>query len=126
MSEYKNGDIVFFASEWNDICEAKVICGYPTKKDLFKIHLKTVNNVKSGGICFCRKEDIYPSREECIKALQEKREKEFHVYCQEIPDTQSLIRFLFTHDIFGEDHDTAARKAGLYCAEKLGFDVAGL
>ena len=32
MSEYKNGDTVFFASEWNDICEAKVISGYPTKK----------------------------------------------------------------------------------------------
>ncbi len=111
--EYLHGVITDF--DVMTVCGENVMAGY--------IHLaeecafpKCYMNIRL-SIC-------WPSKEECMRAQARQMKLQTEEYKKSIETVEDLVRFLFTHDCYSEDHDYDAEEAARISAkELLGIDL---
>ena len=116
-NKYKIGDKVWWFDPWGTLRWGIIY-------DIVSDHAAIYENGRKGSHCGAALEKCWPSEDECRKAEAQRSELQTAEYRESITSVEDLVKFLFEHDVNGEDHDYDARRAAEERAkELLGLDI---
>lgn len=116
-NSFKIGDKVWWFDSWGTLRWGII---YKIQDNMAAIY----ENGRKGANTGSRLDNCWPSKDGCLEAERQRAELQVAEYKESIRDVKDLVKFLFEHDVNGEDRDYDARRAAKERAkELLGFDI---
>lgn len=111
-NRYKIGDKVWWFDPWGTLRWGII---YDMDDHIAAIH----ENGRKGSCTGSRLDNCWPSEDECRKAEAQRSELQTAEYRESITSVEDLVKFLFEHDVNGEDPNYDAQRAAKERAKEL-------
>lgn len=119
------GDRVWFEEYWTQRALCGCVEAFYTEQRVKVRGLKSNGAFDKNSVAYVKSENLYRSKNDCIKGIQEKNDKIVAEYKTEITDLESLIAFPLKHNVgqCEEYTDYEATRAYTERAAELGLAI---